>query len=165
MAIIYNILVKKIHLQCTLLRFRHSHGKYSTPCRLVLSCFIFHTRDNSTWSCTEMSCTFLFKSLLIRMVCNHHILLMHFMNILNYNVVSDISAPRFENTQPAHSANFENGMETGLNIYGIIMIRLCVFSLLYSTTSKKVRSPLHFTPHKTFSTSMSLGKENCSDYL
>ena len=26
-----------------------------------------------------------------------------------------ISAARFENTWPVHSANFENGMETGLN--------------------------------------------------
>ena len=27
-----------------------------------------------------------------------------------------ISAAKFENTRPVHSANFENGMETGLNI-------------------------------------------------
>ena len=46
-------------------------------------------------------------------LCDHHILLVHFMN---YCVVRFISASRFENMCPAHSANFENGMETGLNI-------------------------------------------------
>ena len=30
-------------------------------------------------------------------------------------IVRVISAARFENTWPVHSANFENGMETGLN--------------------------------------------------
>ena len=40
-------------------------------------------------------------------LCDHHNLLVLFMN---YRVVRVISAARFENTWPAHSANFEYGM-------------------------------------------------------
>ena len=52
---------------------------------------------------------------------------------MNYCVVRVIFAARFENTWPAHSANFENGMETGLNILfsqigKIIMIDLSIFN-------------------------------------
>ena len=96
MAIIYNILMKMIHLQCTLFLFRHSHGKNFTPCRLFLSYYFFHTRDISTLFWTEMSR--IFVSLIIRMVCNHQILLVHFMNIINYSVVRVISAASFDNT-------------------------------------------------------------------
>ena len=46
-------------------------------------------------------------------LCDHHILLVHFMS---YCVVRVISTVRFENTWSAHSAKFENGMETGQNI-------------------------------------------------
>ena len=41
------------------------------------------------------------------------VLLVHFMN---YCVVIVISAARFENTWPAHSANFKNGIKTGYDM-------------------------------------------------
>ena len=41
-------------------------------------------------------------------LCDHHILLVHFMN---YRVVRVTYAARFENIWPAHSANFENGID------------------------------------------------------
>ena len=52
------------------------------------------------------------------------------------------SAATFENTWPAHSANFENGMETGLNILfsqtgKIIMIELRLISLPYFASAIK----------------------------
>ena len=51
-------------------------------------------------------------------------------------IVRVISAARFENTWFSHSANFENRMETGLNILfsqtgKVIMIELSLFSLPY----------------------------------
>ena len=35
---------------------------------------------------------------------------------MNYCVVRVISEARFENTWPAHSANFKNGIETGYDM-------------------------------------------------
>lgn len=59
--------------------------------------------------CLEQKCpVFLFKSVL-SLPCV-------IIAVLNYSVVKIIAAARFENTQPVHSANVENGMETGLNI-------------------------------------------------
>ena len=49
-------------------------------------------------------------------------------------VIIIISAARFENTWPVHSANFENGKETALNIKTaqIIMIDLSLSFILSS---------------------------------
>ena len=51
-------------------------------------------------------------------------------------IVRVISAARsrFENTSPAHSANFENGMETGLNVLFSYDDRSSFFSLPYSAS-------------------------------
>ena len=62
------------------LRFRHSqvHGQNYTPIML----FLPYPR-----SCTKISCISLLKSLIIRIVYDHHILLVHFINVTNYSVV------------------------------------------------------------------------------
>ena len=49
-------------------------------------------------------------------------------------IVISAARSRFENTSPAHSANFENGMETGLNVLFSYDDRSNLFSLPYSAS-------------------------------
>ena len=86
-------------------------------------------------------------------------------------IVRVISAARFENTWSVHSANFENGTETGLNRlenyndWKIIMIEHSLSSIF---RIGKVRSAISFTVilfcQETFQPSITFRKENGSDY-
>ena len=110
-------------------------------------------------------------SLVIFTLCDHHILLVHFMN-QQFGVISEV---RFENTWHVHSSNFENEMQTVLNILfsqtcKIIMIELRLISLPYfaSAILKKSdrRSSLHivYFPEKHFNHQPTFRKENGSHY-
>ena len=130
MAIIYGIFMRKIHLQCTFF----SISPFTREKLYAMNIISIMSFLPYPLSCTQMSCIFLFESLIIRMVGNHTVSNQHIMHVQQNLKTCSL---------PAHSANFENGMETRLNTFGIILIRLKIFSL--PQRQKKVRSQLHFT--------------------
>ena len=77
--------------------------------RLIISCLIFPypaiIQHNTV---QKYPAFFVLNRWLSFTLRDHHILLVQC-------IVRVISAARFENTWPAHSANFENGMETEVN--------------------------------------------------
>ena len=81
-------------------------------------------------------------------------------------IVRVISAARFENTWPVHSANFQNGMETGLNYNDQTQSLFPILNRQFN----KVLSAIFFTKSfyfvkiYTFQPSNTLRKENGSDY-
>ena len=122
-----------------LFRFRHSNGKNSTPCRFVLSWYFFHTRDNSTLSCTDVSCIFLFSSLIIPMVCTVVYLMRssHFASAFHeYHELQCSKSLCSEIWKHIACAfgKFRDRWKLDWT-FGDIMNRLYIISLLYSATA------------------------------